>query len=127
VAVSDLKMVQGITSAMNKVNAVARRQNELVSGTPRNRINPTPRIEPRKVYHPTPRFEPRFTRHLQPQVIQERPILIESEHSYKPSCPLPAPWKTPVWKEPIQPNPSIKVVIERPDIVNKGSLIDFFI
>jgi hypothetical protein len=43
-----------------------------------------------------------------------------------PAEPLPPPWKQPVWERPIEPPPPIKVTVHRPDIISKGSLIDFF-
>jgi hypothetical protein len=43
-----------------------------------------------------------------------------------PAEPLPPPWKQPAWEQPIDPPPQIKVTVHRPDIISKGSLIDFF-
>jgi hypothetical protein len=91
---------------------------------PRKRIEPTPRIEPRRVIRPPDRFEPCGEKLV--------PIPIPD-----PSCPcnphfkspIQPPWKVLPWQEPpaVRPAPRIKVVVRPPDIVHKGSLIDFFI
>jgi hypothetical protein len=91
---------------------------------PRKRIEPMPRIEPRRVIRPADRFEPCGEK-LVPVPIPD------------PSCPckprfkspIQPPWKVLPWQAPaaVRPAPRIKVVVRPPDIVHKGSLIDFFI
>ena len=99
----------------------------------RARVIPEPRFEPRVVYHPQPRFEPRQTIHPQatyapaPLIEQPPTVLCEPEQPVRNRCPIQPPWRVLPWEIPAQPAPKVKVVVVRPDIVSKGSLIDFFI
>jgi hypothetical protein len=99
----------------------------------RRHITPEPRIEPRVVYHPTPRFEPRPVIHPAPRFLP-RPVIEESscppmqpEQPPRSHNPIQPPWRVLPWQIPSPPPPKVKVVLIRPDIVSKGSLIDFFI
>jgi hypothetical protein len=122
VASLDLKLVRLLRGAMN---AGCHPCGDI---GPRRRHEPEPRFEPRKVFHPTPRFEPRKTIHVEPRVVETpSPAPAEPEQPTRLESPLQPPWKVAVWKCPIQPTPQIKVVVHRPDVVTKGSLIDFFI
>jgi hypothetical protein len=86
---------------------------------PRRRIHPTPRFEPRPVIHPTPRLEPTPAT-CEPPHEPEMPVRSKS--------PIEPPWKVLPWEQPpAQPAPKVKLAIYRPDVVSKGSLIDFFI
>ena len=99
----------------------------------RRRIEPELLIEPRVVYHPTPYIEPRPVIHPTPtyapapvcQPPCEPPT--QPEDPCRPHSPIQPPWRVLPWKIPSQPPPKVKVVVIRPDIVSKGSLIDFFI
>ena len=88
---------------------------------PRKRIEPEPRIEPREVIRPADRYEPRDERDLIPVPVE----------CYKPckKHTLEPPWKVLPWEQPLpcRVEPKVKVVVRPPDIVHKGSLIDFFI
>lgn len=93
-------------------------------------VHPTPRFEPRPVVHPTPRFEPRPVIHPRPRV-EPLPAVCEPPHEpempVRSKSPLEPPWKLLPWETPPQPAPKVKLAIYRPDVVSKGSLIDFFI
>jgi hypothetical protein len=139
VASLDLQLVRLLRDAMHTADASAGR-GTAVSGLgpapthierrfriqpepeilPRKRIEPEPRIEPRKVIRPADRFEPRESDLV--------PVPVEC---YKPcrKSPIEPPWKVLPWEQPPCPRvePKIKVVVRPPDIVHKGSLIDFFI
>jgi hypothetical protein len=138
VATLDLQLVQMLRGAMNAADANACKT---VAGVPvahkrdcferRPVIDPTPRIEGRKVYHPTPRIEPRPV--IRPTARVEKsnaclpPVPTEVEPGEKTKSPILPPWKT-LPCENKQPAPvQIKMVVQRPDIQNKGSLIDLFI
>jgi hypothetical protein len=96
----------------------------------RPRIEPTPRFEPRPVVHPTPRFEPRPVIHPRPRV-EPTPAICEPPHDpempVRSKSPIEPPWRVLPWETPPQPTPKVKLAIYRPDVVSKGSLIDFFI
>jgi hypothetical protein len=96
---------------------------------PRQRIRPAPIIEPRQRIEPAPRFEPRPVVERAPAA--EACSLPPSPDRCRAACysktPIEPPWKVLPWENPSQPAPKVKVVICRPDIVSKGSLIDFFI
>jgi hypothetical protein len=49
-----------------------------------------------------------------------------ADRSPKHLLPLQPPWKAPPWEAPIPPAPQVKLVQYRPDIITKGSLIDFY-
>ncbi|MGH7180318.1 MAG: hypothetical protein ACREJC_23265, partial [Tepidisphaeraceae bacterium] len=83
---------------------------------PRPVILPAARFLPRPVVHPTPRLES-----LPPPPPRECPTPV------CPKGPLVPPWDMPVWKTPVQPAQKVKVHIHRPDVVNKGSLLDLFV
>ena len=98
---------------------------------PRPVVHPTPRFEPRPVIHPTPRFEPRLVIHPRPRV-EPLPCACEPPHEpempARSKSPIEPPWKVLPWEQPPgQPAPKVKLAIYRPDVVSKGSLIDFFI
>ena len=98
---------------------------------PRPVHEPAPRIEPRKTIEPTPRFAPRPTVFVDvpPSSVPATtpPVVCETSQTEKTVSPLQPPWKTVPWEQPIPPAPKVKVVQYRPDIISKGSLIDFFI
>jgi hypothetical protein len=88
---------------------------------PRRRIEPEPYVEPRRVIHLTDRFEP----------ADPVPVAVPFE-CYKPCkrSPIEPPWAVLPWEErfsPLAAPPKIKVVAPPPDVIHKGSLIDFFI
>ena len=127
-AAMDLKLVQLLRGAMNAGG-----------GGPGGLVGPTPRINPRPVHDPNPRIEPRKTitptPHFEPRPVHRPEPKFESYQCIPPepppTCPsskiLPPPWKQPITDLPPEPRPVIKKVEFAPDIVSKGSLIDFFI
>ena len=87
---------------------------------PRRRIEPEPYVEPRQVIRPADRFEPGGC----------EPVPAPFECYTPPKrSPVEPPWKVLPWEEAPcpPPPPRIKVVVPPPDVVHKGSLIDFFI
>lgn len=80
-------------------------------------VSPSPRFLPRPVHHPEPRIEP-------PAVIRPEPVVAPPVDRKLAPGPLPPPWKTPVWDQPIPPRPVIKLTVHRPDIRHKGMLFD---
>jgi hypothetical protein len=86
---------------------------------PRKRIDPVPRIEPRKVVHPVDRFEPR----------EAEVVLVPVPVYVCKKSPIEPPWKVLPWELPLEApvRPQVKLKVRPPDIVHKGSLIDFFI
>jgi hypothetical protein len=142
VAAADLKLVQLLRAAMNtggngccgksahplgpdpNCNLIERRfriepEPEIL---PRKRIEPQPRIEPRQVIRPVDRFEPRECD------LMAVPVPVEC-YSPGKKCPIEPPWRVLPWEHPlsIRVEAKVKVVVRPPDIVNKGTLIDFFI
>ena len=132
VAALDLKLVQGLRAALQDdvprgVHPLGPAPNQILPRPriepnpviePRQRITPAPRFEPRPVYHPAPRFEPRG--HACPP--PEAPLPEDPGGK----CPIEPPWKVRPWETPVPIKLEVKVVQLRPDIVHKGSLIDFF-
>lgn len=131
----DLQVVKSIVQAMRAADLAA-------GGVPgplgtiqkpvsRNRdvFQPEPRYEPRRVIHPEPRYEARKVIHPEPRFEVQPTIIIQPEetaHVPNLGTPLPPPWKQPVWNTPLPQRPVIKQITFRPDIQNKGSLIDVF-
>ncbi len=131
-ATLDLKLVQGLRAALQddvKHPAATALGPAPQQTLPRSRIEPEPFIEPRRHITPTPHFEPRPIHHPEPK-------FAPCEDLYCPSSPLPEdpggkspiepPWKVRPWEAPVPIKLEVKVVQVRPDIVHKGSLIDFF-
>jgi hypothetical protein len=132
VAALDLKMVQLITGAMRAVdNGPGARLGVHVQPEPviepRRVFHPTPHFEPRTVYHPEPRFEPRPVMHPTPRVEPEPFPCDPPPCPHKHCSPLPAPWEMPVWNTAPVHEAKIKIVVVRPDIHHKGTLLDCFI
>jgi hypothetical protein len=131
VAALDLKLVRLLREAMRGADAAAGKG---PLGTARRvlarRVEPEPRIEPRHVIRPEPRFEPRPVVHPEPKLpAAPAPTAppLEPEKPCKTESPIRPPWKVLPWQTPVQPAPKVKLIIRRPDIVSKGSLLDFFI
>lgn len=134
-AVLDLSSVQSVVQAMRAVNQ-AGNTNPILTLTPEPRpiIHPEPRYERRPVIHPTARYLPRPVIHPEPRVEQKllachctppaEPVVVEKVASETPVQP---PWKSLPWKIPAQPAPKVKVARYHPDIIHKGTLLDFFI
>jgi hypothetical protein len=95
---------------------------------PRRRIEPTPFIQPRRVIQPTPRFEPRFTIHPRPN-FEQRPLVapLEPEMPSRICSPIQPPWTPRLWPTTPQPAPQVKRIVQQPDIVSKGLLLDMFL
>ena len=145
VAALDLNLVQLLRGAMRAAD-IASGRTEPVSALgpaptpPPDRFDREPVFQPRKVYHPEPKVEPRQLISIDAVKRQSAPAKIEVKSEpleTQPCCcdtikpevesPLAPPWRQPIWATPVPPTPKVKIVKIRPDIINKGSLIDFFI
>jgi len=140
----DLKLVQSVVDAMRAADIASGRPQPVsklgpAPTPPPDRLERDPVFAMRPVYHPEPRFERRVVIHPEPRVeclpptkvnCQEEPCeCVSAAPAAKPEMesPLAPPWKMPVWQMPVTPPPKVKVVQYRPDIINKGSLLDFFV
>ena len=138
VAVSGLKAVDSVISAMRAADAAGKHSGgPLGLGPrvePRKLIHPDPRFETRTVFHPTPRYEPRQVIHPTPRIEMKeldadranppREIVVEKTPG---ELPLQPPWKTLPWKNPQQAAPKVKLTRPHPDICHKGMLLDYFL
>lgn len=130
-ALASLEVVTLLTKAMTAVNA---------SGVPGGLPGPngacdsycgeragyvTKRIcyAPRQIIHPTPRYLPR-------PVITPTPCFEDATNPDKPMCPIaPGPlpwWKLLPWQKPAPAAPIVKIVVRPPDMLTRGTMIDFF-
>ncbi len=131
VATLDLKLVRGVRAALQDdiprgVHPLGPAPQQIL---PRQRIEPEPVIEPRRHITPTPHFEPRPIYHPEPKYapadcfcLPATPLAEEPNGK----SPIQPPWKVRPWETPVPIKLEVKVVQLRPDIVHKGSLIDFF-
>jgi hypothetical protein len=133
VATLDLKLVRLIRAAMqdDRKHAVTPLGPAPQDILPRKRIEPEPRIEPRQHIHPTPYFEPRPVYHPTPRYGPRECPCVPPPCDPLPKddtgrCRIQPPWKVRPWEAPMPMKREVKVVVVRPDIVSKGSLIDFF-
>ena len=141
VAALDLKLVRLLRDAMNNRPggaAPAGLVGPAATIEPRRVIEPEPRIEPRRVIHPTPRFEPRPVIRPGPRIDDPACVIVEVVVVDPPDnskCPIEPPWRVLPWEvdgagrgggEFAQPAQRVKPRTRPPDIVSKGSLIDFF-
>jgi hypothetical protein len=69
------------------------------------------------VYHPDPTFAPTDWFCPPSSPAPEDPASVN---------PIEPPWKVRPWEQPVPMKLEVKVVRIHPDIVHKGSLIDFF-
>jgi len=130
-ATAGLKMVQSVLSAIRTADiqsgkALGGRNMGCVPEPekhPRLHIHPTPRIESRPVVHPTPRFESRPVLHPTPK-FNAPPA--EPEHHQSKVPFVQAPWKMMPYPATKSSTTKIKIVLLRPDMIHKGSLLDFF-
>lgn len=108
-----------------------RGSSSLVNLEPRPVAHAEPRIEPRPRIHPTPRIEPR-------PVIHPRPVQapgpscpsIAADQPAEPAhhkSPIEPPWKVMPWQSPLPLPAKLKVIQNRPDAANKGTMLDVFI
>lgn len=113
--------VSGLGPAPSRIERRFRLQPE-TEILPRRRIEPEPRIEPRRVIHPIDRYEPNNN---------APPVVVLECYCPPKGCKssVQPPWKVLPWQQKmeIRVEPKVKVVVRPPDIVHKGSLIDFFI
>ncbi|MDB5290173.1 MAG: hypothetical protein JWL69_1414 [Phycisphaerales bacterium] len=91
---------------------------------PRRNICCSPVYKPRRVIHPTPRIE---FRHAAPRYCDPCDKPGAPEPVAATPSPIQPPWKTLPWQEPPRTTIKVKRVEHRTDIINKGSLIDYFI
>jgi hypothetical protein len=131
-AVMDLKLVRGLRAALQDdiqhgVHPLGPAPQKIL---PRKVHEPDPRIEPRKVVHPTPYFEPRPVHHPEPKFAPHEDLFPPSTSPLPEDpgskCVIQPPWKVRPWETPVPTKLEVKVVQLRPDIVHKGTLIDFF-
>ena len=99
---------------------------------PRRRIEPEPRVEPREVIRLPDRYEP--SAGCDPAVVVVPvPVPVECYMHCKRPPAVEPPWRVLPWEEPSAAADSppagrrVKIEVRPPDIVHKGSLIDFFI
>jgi len=132
VATLDLQLVRLVRAAMQDDGpraATALGPRPSPQPLPRRHIEPEPVIEPRRHIHPTPRYEPRPVIHPRPRIAPTEECCPPCEPAPEPPdgrCPIQPPWKVRPWEAPVPMKLEVKVVVIRPDIVSKGSLIDFF-
>lgn len=106
---------------------------------PLRHLHPEPVVEPRRHIHPPPVVEPRRVIHLAPELVPSDSVTCapcapaECIEPFAKS-PIEPPWKMLPWDPRaaagrLAPPPAkvVKRVIRPPDIVHKGTLIDFFI
>lgn len=134
VATSELKLVELIRDAIRTADLSSAK----AAGAPANECPPCPCDR----FESEPVFEPRL--HFRSTPVYKPPQIFHAAPRYEPAPPCPAPppccehhkaipnyiqppWAILPWQNPPQLPAHIKVVVHRPDIVNKGSLIDFFI
>lgn len=141
VAALDLKLVQDLRGAMRAADIASGRPQPVsplgpAPTPPPDRFDREPAFALRPVYHPEPRYEPRPVIHPTPRIEFQPPIKVPAEVEVLPpvcsskaevECPLAPPWRQPIWETPTAVPPKVKIVLHRTDIINKGSLIDFFI
>lgn len=141
VATLDLQLVRLLRDAMRVADVSSAKDN--CCGPLRNDfrcdrfeqrpvIHPEPRYERRQVIHPEPRYEPRPVIHPTPRIEEQNnccppPPCCEPDPCEKTKSPLLPPWKTLPCDIKVPAPVQIKIVVQRPDIHHKGSLIDLFI
>ncbi len=136
VAAADLSAVRGIVGAI-RANEAADPTNRLVRPAAEVDIRsrpvhePQPRIEPRRVIEPTPRIEPRQVHHPEPRLEataanQYGPPVNPEHYVPRKEAVLPPPWRMKLEETAPIEVPKVKPVIQPPDIVRKGMLIDTF-
>ena len=130
-----LKAVESVIGAIRAADRESSRGGPMTPEKqflPRQVIQSEPRYEPRLVIHPTPRYEPRRVIHPMPRIeaqtlggIDGPPKLVV--HKADEEMPLQPPWKTLPWENKLQPSPKVKLAPPHPDIIHKGTMLDFFI
>lgn len=114
-----------LDSAASRLPATA---NPCDTYCPGPRLHPDPRFLPRQVIHPTPRYLPRPVLHPTPRYA---PVAPPAPHSSAHTPHITAgpqpPWKIMPWQEPAKPPSVIKVIVQPPDMLTKGTLLDLFI
>ncbi|HWE94819.1 MAG TPA: hypothetical protein VG269_12715 [Tepidisphaeraceae bacterium] len=83
----------------------------------------SPVYSSRRVLHPTPRVD----LHCAPRLALDRHEKVAEPVTAATPSPIQAPWKTLAWKDTPRVTMKVKMVQRRTDIINKGSLIDYFI
>ncbi len=135
VATLDLQVVRGLRAALQ--DDVPRGAHPLGPApqhvAPRQRDETELRIDPRPTVTPSPRFDPRPVHRPEPRFAPGECLCPPSDPLPAPDgdgdggrCPIEPPWKVRPWEAPVPIKLEVKVVTVRPDIVHKGSLIDFF-
>lgn len=139
VATLDLQLVRLVRGAMRAADAAgdsSRLIHPAPSALPRDRHEPEPAIEPRLRHQPDPVIEPAPNLRAGERVWAYEqcvsPVGPESaEQVARSTSPIEPPWKVLPWEDSPPPAPrvvrTVKVLISRPDIPSKGSVIDLFI
>ena len=135
VATLDLQLVRLLRGAMKNADAASAPVGSAglpaaATFEPRRVIHPEPRYDPRRVIHPTPRFEPRPVERSHktcPDLNLPCSATCAPEPSHITKSPIEPPWKKLPWENPPTPARVIKLIVHRPDIASKGSMIDCFI
>jgi hypothetical protein len=137
VASLQLQLVQSLISAIRTADLTSAAHNA-AGGSPNpadsfccgdgRSITCEPRYLPRPVLHPTPRYLPRPVIHPQPRVAPSPlPPPIPSAKTPHITPGPPPPWKTLPCGEPGAAQSVIKMIVQRPDTLTKGTLIDLFL
>jgi hypothetical protein len=139
VAALDLKLVQLIRDAIRVTDIAGAKYHDgaglgpAATFEPRRHLTPEPEYLPRRHIEPAPTFEPRKSIatcppcHPAPAITPPPPPCeCPPASSHPKSTFLLPPWKQLPWQNPPQPALKVKVIKLMPDIVRKGSLVDFF-
>lgn len=139
VATLDLKVVKLLRAAIRSADlqGQAGRHSAVspaATAEPRHHRRPDLICEPRRHICP-PVYASRRVCHAAPRIVSESAPRRACDPRDKPcgpesadkSSPIQPPWKTLPWQEPPRVAMKVKVVEYRTDIINKGSLIDYFI
>ncbi|HEX4123604.1 MAG TPA: hypothetical protein VHY37_02695 [Tepidisphaeraceae bacterium] len=138
VAALELKEVQLVRGAIRQADEEAGPQHRFLDSDsycpsgPCKACSPcyeSPEVLPARVYHPTPRYEPRPVLHPTVRLEMERtveppPAPVEPPMRGEPG-PIQPPWRSSPW--PLQPVRLVKVIVQRPEMMNTGGVIDCFI
>lgn len=138
VATLDLQLVRLVRGAMRGADEAAAGMKLIEPAPvvePRRRITPEPAIEPRLRHRPDAVIEPPEKIRSQDRVWAYTqcvsPLPSPAEQVSRSTSPVEPPWKVLPWEDSPPPAPRIvrriKVVMARPDIQSKGSVIDLFI
>ena len=142
VASLDLRLVRLVRAAMHPGNGPqgpAGPDRLIVPApnvAPRQRADAEPAVEPRPRVTPEPVFEPRpVLRPIRVASVANRDVCVVVEvqkvEGTSSGSPIEPPWKVLPWENPpppaTHPVRPVKVVTRRPDILDRGLVLDLFI